>query len=634
MRRILERYIRSLREQEQSPASAPEYRQDLGTFMDWLLERHGYRVHIRAFRYDGTDRRTATGERQWGIDITASRQEPSGATVGSLFVLKHGDVGVAQWDDGPGSLRHDVRLAAELSDDDKRNLTPGESITRWEVVAVHNGDFNLSQLRSQRENLVAKTKERQGVDVIWWDANRLTELALAAPRRTVSVSQSLVDQADEGIFPPGVRPFAQLAINSLQRVQSGIAFDLKAVDRLIEAVLPKSEPSSKQGAVKPARWHRRVSELSLFAEMVAVECRNRPVIGGSTLPALETYERVICRAVHLLALAPEASRGKSVLNNAADLLRLLLEKYLDLGLLLREHLSPVLGLENGLALSSSSERLDYPLRAMRLLGYLAVAAHVASDIGRDNDRNVLVDAIERLCSHNAAGALTPSLDDHVVELSILWDLLLGLGRVASATQTAQEVTNRILLRRAFGLRMPAFWLSSSLPLEDRTLRILVESQFERTVEYEDGGSQILPLALYIGWRAASVEEAEQILRWAAPNPAKMGLSEQHQDEVRPIHQQSWLPPDDAAQSWYADSLARKGTSHVFPNSGSAPEFFDGFERFNRPLSKPSVAELLGLPSLDRIAWKQFRNPPPMALFVKHLGRHTSSCDDPPNTDDK
>ena len=634
MRRILERYIRSLREQEQSPASAPEYRQDLGTFVHWLLERHGYRVHIRAFRYDGADRRTATGERQWGIDITASRRELSGATVGYLFVLKYGDVGVAQWNDSPGSLCHDVLLAAELSDDDKRKLTPGESITHWKVVAVHNGDFNLSQLRSQRENLVAKTRERQGVDVIWWDANRLTELALEAPSRTDSVAQCLADQADEGIFPPGVRPFAQLAINSLQLAQSGIAFDLKAVDHLIEAVLPKSESSLKQDIVNPARWHRRVSELSLFAEMVAVECRNRSVIGGSTLPALETYERVICRAVHLLALAPEESRGKSDLKNAADLLRLLLEKYLDLGLLLREHLSPVLGLENGLALSSSSERLDYPLRAMRLLGYLAVAAHVASDIGRDNDRNVLVDAVEQLCSHNAAGALTPLLDDHVVELSILWDLLLGTDRVASATQTAQEVANRILLRRTFGLCMPALWLSSTLPLQDRTVRILVESKSGPTVEYEDGGSQILPLALYIGWALAQVEEVEQILRWSAPNRKKGDPFEEPPAQVRPIHQQSWLPPDDAARSWYAESLAGKGTSHVYPNNGNALEFFAGFERFNRPLSKPSVAELMGLPSLDRIAWKQLRNPPPMALFVKHLGKHTSWCHDLPTTEDR
>jgi hypothetical protein len=618
MRRLVERYIRSLREQEQSPASAPEYRQDLGTFVHWLLERHGYRVHIRAFRHDGAGRRTATGERQWGIDITASRREASGDAVGCLFVLKYGDVGDGQWNDSTGSLRHDVLLASELSVDVRQRLVPGEPIAKWEIIAVHNGDFKHAQLGPQREKLIEGIKTREAVDVIWWDAARLTELAMAAPVSVDSDLHGLTNQADAGIFPPGVRPFAQLAIGSLLLGPSGMAFDLKAVERLIDAVLPKSVSSSKSDIINPARWHRRVSELALFAEMVAVECRNRPQIGGTTLPALETYERVICRSVHLLTRMPEESGQKSAWGKAADLMQLLLEKYLDLGLQLHEHMAPILGLENGLALSSSSERLDYPLRSIRLLGYLAVAACVAFDLDRDNDGNLLIETIEQLCAHNAAGAMSPLLDDHVVELSILWDLLLRAGRHASATQTAQEVANRILLRRTFGLRMPALWLSASLPMQDRTLRILVESQFGPTVEYEDGGSQILPLALYIGWRSAQVEEAEQVLRWLAPNTGKVGLLEQPPDKVRPIHLQSWLPPDDASKSWYAESLAHRGTSHVYPNSGSASEFFEGFERFNRPLSMTSIAELLELPSLDRMAWKQFRNPPPMALFVKYL----------------
>ena len=64
MRALLDRYVRSFLEQEQS-RDAPEYRQDLGTFIDWLLLRKGFRVVERTFRHDGAARRGARGERQW-----------------------------------------------------------------------------------------------------------------------------------------------------------------------------------------------------------------------------------------------------------------------------------------------------------------------------------------------------------------------------------------------------------------------------------------------------------------------------------------------------------------------------------------------------------------------------------------
>jgi hypothetical protein len=624
MRRLLERYIRSLREQEQSPSSAPEYRQDLGTFVHWLLERHGYRVHVRAFRYDGTERRTATGERQWGIDIAATRQELSGATVGSLFVLKHGDVGSAQWETGPGSLRHDVLLAAELSEADKGRLAPGEAVSRWEVIAVHNGDFNRAQVGSQRDGLIASMMRRHAVEVIWWDANRLTELALEVPVGPGSEPVKNAGEGSEGMFPPGVRPFVHLAMGSLLSGYCGTAFDLAAVDHLVRAVLPQDAPASRQGALTLPRWQRRVLELGLFAEMVAVECTNLKEAKGTTLPALEAYERAICRAVHALSMLLEATRTQAAVKKAKEVLQSLLERYLNLGLRLREHLVPILGVENGLALAATSERLDYPLRAMRLLGYLTAAAHAALDLGRQHEASMLGDAVEELCKHNAAGALTPVLDDQVVELSILWDLLLRMERREAASSTAQEVANRILLRRALGLRMPAMWLPSTVPLADRTVRVLVESQTGVAPEYEDGGSQILSLALYVGWRSSNTDEADEILRMSSPNRGSIASTGEQSARVRAIHLQSWLPPDDAGLFWYAESLAMKGTSHVYPNDGKSEEFFAGFERFNRALSIRSIGEELGLPSVDRIAWKQFRNPPPMAIFVKLFGRDTAA----------
>ena len=83
---VLSRFVRSLAEQEQDNES-PDVRHDLGTLMCWLLERSGYTIIERAFKFDGLAQRRSSGFSQRGVDILAVKPDPDGSTRLYRFVL-------------------------------------------------------------------------------------------------------------------------------------------------------------------------------------------------------------------------------------------------------------------------------------------------------------------------------------------------------------------------------------------------------------------------------------------------------------------------------------------------------------------------------------------------------------------
>lgn len=615
MRALLERYVRSLLEQEQA-RDAPEYRQDLGTFVDWLLRRQGFRVVERTFRHDGAARRGARGERQWGADILAIKTDKDGASHGYRFVLKQGSIGSSQWRMEDGYLPHDLVLAVQRRDDDLRRYDPYREISSWTVVAVHNGDFRADQVGDQRYTLMTSLPlTAKGVNIEWWDVDRLVELALD----TTTGWGSLEERADPDLFPPGVRPFARLAIDSLNHGADGQRFDIEAVDRLIDAVLPKSE------VIGQARWDRGVSELGLFVAMVAAESRRLTNVRSSTLPALDASERIICRAIHHVTgwAKEEASKEQ---RRAVELLRLLLMQYVGLASDLRRHLSNVLRIERGLSLGSISERVDYPMRSLRLATYLAIACQAALDINDRSQADSFAEDLFLLAKNNPGGLLSPVIDDQVTELAIIWDAWIRIGQAEWAFATARGTAMRLYAKKKMGMPLPALGLSAEFPPDSAAMKMLVDAYLnfdERPASLEDRGSQIWPLALYLGWKNADSSEADLAYSQMMLNvtdtdgPHESGLEEDV--SARTIFMQSWLPPNDAAKSWYTERLANRGITHVFQLGGlsmrrSFSDFLAEFENFNRELPFQSLATRLNLPSIDRIAWRQYRNPPPLAIF--------------------
>lgn len=619
MREVLDIYVRSLGEQGQA-ADAPEREQDLGTFVCWLLRRHGYELHYLSYGHRGPERQRKSGHQQWGVDIIASRPDPDGASHVYRFVLKQGDVGLSQWTSDRGSIPHDLLLASgRMNADDERHEPNSEGWQRATVVAVHNGDLDTEQLGSQvrtlREELV---KSGNVDDVLWWQAKHLVDLALSTPDSEPG-SSGLEEAADASLFPPNVAPFARLVLDSLHRDTWGIgrSFDAQAADLLIEHVLPLARPSSPAEEELPdgppmseRRLYRGAAELALLCEMLVVESRR--VAQGNTLPVFHLIERVLVRIVEH---ARRIKRWQGHKAKISQLVRLLGTLYVSQARTLVTRLRPLLGHELSLAVPANSERIDYPFRVLHLSGVLATAGLVADALDDESARVDLANALEQLWDANASGALSPVCDDQLIEIATTWYFLLQAGYSAEVASYARQLVMRLGIRRRRNLPLPATWIRSRTYAEISGIGDLIQAHLhgaDSTPDLGDKGSTIIPFCLYVAHRGGApigAQLLEGLQPVSSPNPAAPQM-----ESIDAVYPQSWQPPVDAASEWYVREIAYRGLAKVYDITQPPAEIVAAFESFHE--SRPeSPAASLGFEFVDWMAWRTWRTPPPMALFV-------------------
>jgi hypothetical protein len=624
VKEALSRYIRSLTEQEQEKR-APERRQDLGTFVDWLLDRQGFTLYLRTFKYEGTVREKNAGKLQHGVDILAGKPDANGELHLYRFVLKEGKIGSAEWaaGGGHGSMVHDIRRAA-----DRHRLQDGwytlEDIRfkRFTVVAVHNGDLDRESLAAHVAQLRDELGDRD-IALEWWDADRLVELSLMpVPGHEIP---SVELRADASLFPPGVRPFVRGALDSLRRTD-GRGFDLDAVDRLLDEVLPlgrelvgsgPGEHWAEGSAIEPRFLRRLLSELALFAKMVEVDCAR--LAKGSTLPVLDTVERILCRAMEHARRTSREDFGEHR-RPVEELLRALVTQYVAQAEVLLARLEPLRTVPRGLALASPSEPVDYPLRALRLGGYLATAglwllsdpAAPQPDLARR-----IAEVLHDLWRQNEGGFASPVTDDQIIELGLIWEFWLRSGMRAEVAEAAGTLLERFFLRKAIDLPLPALYQRARVPMKDEHAQTLAETHLRgrraAPPAFEDGGSTIAPLAVYLAHGGGRIHDA-RLQALAEPGQLEASGDSAGDRAGRSVHLQSWMPPADAAAEWYARAIEHRGFVQVFDVSRGVAGLIADFSAFNRPLPT-TPAEAWTQSVIDRMAWKLWRTPPPMALFM-------------------
>jgi hypothetical protein len=352
---------------------------------------------------------------------------------------------------------------------------------------------------------------------------------------------------------------------------------------------------------------RRAAEIPLFTAMLIAESG---VTGqSSTVPALDVLERCICRlAEHAHRI--DASK-KAHLERLHATLQTLLQQYVELAKTLRKRLDALRGIEYGLAIATLSEPIDYPLRSLRLLGYLAVAGLVCLNTGKDADAQAFAEIIDSTWASNDAACESPVTDDQVIELSAVWLLLLKVGSSTRVGQMTTSLVNRLLARRRFRLPLPALYQRASVPISDRDLRVLVTAHAfgpQASPRFVDDASTLLSTATYLAYRHGSLTSAAvQMLR--------LGEQNDNGDQVLPrCSFQLWRPPADAAAEWYAHEIAYRGVAHQF----QSPQEQDAFVReYEAQAVSPeeSFAQRIGLQVIDLIAWKIWRTLPDGGLMV-------------------
>jgi hypothetical protein len=614
MKQALDRFVRALAERELA-ADAPETIQDLGTFVDWLAERLGFDVHLRAYKYGGLERRKSSGRLQLGADMLATKQGEGGTAILYRFVLKVGPVSTGVWgrSGDPGNIVHDVRLAAgrnlarDHEDFDFGTQVPASVV----VVAVHNGDFDAEALGGSRAQLRDELA-KQGVGLEWWDAGELVRLAVPLLAKGPDGDEG----GDAGLFPPGVRPFARLALESLRRDPR--SFDYRALDEYLDARLPLGRALSCEGAKEklergeplPAlALMRQAAELPLFTSMLLSESFARP--RASTLPLLDALEHCACRVAEHAQRHDDPTSDVN-LRKVRETLKALLGQYVDVAQRLQERLTPLCDIEYGLAIARQSEPVDYPLRCYRLLGYLAVAGLVSLDLGNEAEARKFGDTVAALWERNDAACESPVTDDQVIELTAIWSLLLRLGLEARVGQRACSLMYRACARRVAGMPLPGVYQRASIPINDRDARILATVHAagrKADAEFVDESSTLLTIAAYVAYKHGQLDEGvvERLRR---------GIHEPQGREIVPACSfQIWQPPLDAADEWYAHEIAYRGVAHQFLEPQDREAFLKEFEEQARQ-PQASYGQRVGLSSLDLIAWKRWRTLPDFSIVVQ------------------
>jgi hypothetical protein len=420
MKEMLDIYVRSLAEQEQS-ADAPGRYQDLGTFVVWLLEQHGFEVCEYPFQRTAGGRKKSTGRRQYGVDLRAIREE-AGKTVLYRLVLKRGDMTRTTFAAGvPGGMHDDLWDAARLPRDyDQPFLPYGVEVDQVVVIAVHNGDVRQSEIGPQFRAALGQIGQKGSIDRIeHWDADALVRMAIGPIQL-----EEPVDELDDTLFPPYVRPFVQRALASLipsttsENIVADTDFDYAALSQLIEVELPlaglergralrKRKPGARLSAgpeMRPDRLLRQLAELGLFCSILQSECNrnSRDLSPPVLLPVFDSIERILSRAMeHIRRLNDGNWMGRKRL--VKRWLRLLLEQYVSLAKDLSERLETIADLPYGLAVPSfPGETVNYPIRTLRLSSYLAIGASAAQQLdsgltAQKQDFPVQVDACSGAC---------------------------------------------------------------------------------------------------------------------------------------------------------------------------------------------------------------------------------------------
>ncbi|MCB9880153.1 MAG: hypothetical protein H6834_00055, partial [Planctomycetes bacterium] len=590
----LVRFIRAL----EVSSARPDTRQDLGTFLNWLLPRDGFSLRL-PFRYPGPRRKVERGTLIEGVDLVASKRTDDEREHLYLFVLAREDANDPSH--LPEVMDRALMAIGGHAPSDFIDLFIDEGICESvSIVAVDNGVLDREALAHWRGAITQRIRDA-GFELLWWPVPTLVDHGLVA----------LGLPHDETVFPPMIRAF-------YSAVRSGLEtrgrLELEAIDRLLHQRLGVDPARS----IADARY--LLSELSLFTAMLTHLDAARST---GLLDVIDALYRVATASIAAVLTVPGGREDAVTVETLVDQLR----TFVEVGERLADVLTPLSEVPEGLVVSGGSEKIDWPLRTTRLVRDLAVVAHVAGElIGRmkgraEADDEHLERMVEKcirvsvgLAQNNEGGLCTPIVDDQLIEHAIIWRVWLAHGMSETVRRMAEQMVQRWRLRRYMGLPGPGLYQHFSAPMQDRDTQVLAEVWSDpesRPPAFEEGGSTLLPVALVVASRLGVSFEPDVIAAFGA---ITVGGRE------RPaIHAQSWSLPADAPSRWYdlsEDDLNRRGVCRVHALS-DLPMFLARFAEWQVAI-ETSPARQMGLESLDLMAWVRWRVRPPVRWLLDAL----------------
>lgn len=431
-------------------------------------------------------RSPARGQAESGLDVAAVGRLDGGEPTLYLFQVKMGNVTRSSWNTGPNAVRQSLE---DLIDGFPtfRKLAKEEAAKRVLLVLAHNGIIE-NNVRSRYEGFVANNKRK--VRIKNWDLGVLAEY----------VVQFLLN---ERLF--GEEPAARLRRTLAFLEVPG--YDLRHLKDLLHTLVPG--PTSGEKTRQRALLQIRMV-LGIVEHFALTEARNADLATRAyELGFLEVY----------VWLRREKLLGK---RKYFGLLLPLIDRYLGCSLELFERLDPLLDIPHGLAVGGMHERVEYPLRAIRVAG---LAGQWLLVLARFSEQPDMLDKLKLLArfalrlKKSVPVVAKPLFDDQMLEVGLFALTLFAIGEADIARDYVGEVVARL------------FW--GSLPEGTGNLEAVSRLHLvqQKSPEYLDTSSTLLPMIAELAVLLELPEVYGQIReRWNE----KVDFQEWYPDETFPV----------------------------------------------------------------------------------------------------
>lgn len=524
MRLVIQEFLALLKE-----------RAELDRLLPDLLVAMGYEVIKRAHQ----------GEVEHGVDVAAVKRD-DGPPKLYIFQVKKGDIGPREWDVGHNSVRASLNAISDVRFKDCG--VPDAADAERVVVVVHNGELrgNVKENWKGFEDDYKYKLER-------WDLGTLTDLI---ERHMLS----------EYLFPDAFRHL----------MRKGLAFlDVPGYDFHHFTALLDRYFAPEAGALTDKAIGEKLTTLRLVmavAHKYALEAED-------LAPSLFVSERCVLRSWGWLL-------GHGRLDGAArrqfeEVLRL----YLDHLMAYVQRIAPAMDVQNGLAFNDAADVVEYPLRAMEVVGTLGLAASFVRQYGSAELTEAVGDALEGCVRQNHSACANPLLDRHQIPMFLgVWGLL-ATGRAETALWWINEAVARLALRKRRGKPLPEAFNNIEAVIE-------YEATGERPPHFHDESSTLI---YFLCELLAIFQADDAYVRFK-------GAFEE-------VNLQVWYPPSDVEAHLFINEVD-SGVSEV---SITLPETLDELRAdiLARAEHQPPI-ELTtaqrGLPYLVLLACKHYGTP--------------------------
>jgi hypothetical protein len=430
-------------------------------------------------------RSPARGQAESGLDVAAVGRLDGGEPTLYLFQVKMGNVTRSSWNTGPNAVRQSLE---DLIDGlvAFRKLAKEEAAKRVVLVLAHTGVIE-NNVRSRYEGFVANNKRK--VRIKNWDLEILAGY----------VVQFLLNE----------RLFGDVPAAKLRRTLAFLevpGYDLRHLKDLTHTLVPHptSGEKTRQRALLQIRMVLGIVEHFALTEAGNADLATR----AYELGFLEVYAWL--RRDELL--------GK---RKYLDLLLPLIDRYLACSLELLQRLDPLLDAPHGLALGGMHERVEYPLRAIRVAG---LAGQWFLVLARFSEQPDVLDKLKLLArfalrlKKSVPVVAKPLFDDQMLEVGLFALTLFAIGEADIARDYVSEVVARLIC--------------GSLPEGTGNLEAVANLHFtqQKSPEYLDSSSTLLPMLAELTVLLEIPEVYRQIReRWNE----KVDFQEWYPDETFP-----------------------------------------------------------------------------------------------------